>query len=126
MPQRPAWCWRQRGVRTKEEQAETAEERAQAKQDAELRVAPRLLERVRPLLRGRLVSGGGLSCQQALCRQIREAKGDYLFAVKANQPDLLDDVTLLFRDPPPGERFVTARTLGKHGGRGDGRRVWGA
>ena len=56
---RPAWCWRKRGVRTRAEQAQTEEERAQAqragstrrlnrrrktgggKQAAELRVAPR-------------------------------------------------------------------------------------
>jgi hypothetical protein len=60
MPPRPAWCWRKRGVRTKEEQAATAEERARAKQEAELSVAPRLLRGVGPLLRGRLVSGDAL------------------------------------------------------------------
>ncbi len=56
---RPAWCWRKRGVRTRAEQAQTEEERAQAqragstrrlnrrrktgggKQEAEFRVAPR-------------------------------------------------------------------------------------
>ena len=44
MPPRPAWCWRKRGVRTTEEQAKTDDDRAQAKQEAELSVAPRLLE----------------------------------------------------------------------------------
>jgi predicted transposase YbfD/YdcC len=86
-------------------------------------VAPRLLERVRPLLRGRLVSGDALYTQKGLCRQIRQAGGDYLFAVKANQPDLLDDVSLLFRMPPPGERFLSARTVDKHGGRLEERRL---
>lgn len=117
MRPRPAWRWRKRGVRTREEQALTEEERAQAKQEAELRVAPRLLRQVAPLLAGRVVSGDALYCQQALCRQIVQAGGAYLFAVKANQPDLLDDVALLFDDPPPGERFVTATTVSKHGGR---------
>ena len=69
------------------------------------------------MLVGRLVSGDALYCQQALCRQIREAGGDYLFAVKGNQPSLLEDVTLLFTDPPLGERFLTARAVGKHSGR---------
>jgi len=86
-------------------------------------VAPRLLRQVRPLLDGRLVSGDALYCQKALCRQISQAGGDYLFAVKANQPDLLDDVTLLFHDPPPDERFTTASTVGKHGGRLEVRRL---
>jgi predicted transposase YbfD/YdcC len=117
MPPKPAWCWRKRGVRTREEQTLTEEERAQAKQEAELSVAPRLLRQVGPLLAGRVVSGDALYCQKALCRQIVQAGGAYLFAVKANQPDLLDDVNLLFADPPPGECFATACTVDKHGGR---------
>lgn len=80
-------------------------------------MAPRLLRQVAPLLAGRVVSGDALYCQKALCRQIVQAGGAYLFAVKANQPDLLDDVALLFADPPLGERFATACTVDKHGGR---------
>jgi predicted transposase YbfD/YdcC len=115
----PAWCWRKRGVRTKEEQAETAEDRAQAKQEAELSVAPRLLRQVAAVgaLAGRLVSGDALYCQKALCRQIRAAGAHYLFGVKANQPDLLDDVRLLFTDPPPDEQFLSAHTVNKRRGR---------
>jgi predicted transposase YbfD/YdcC len=123
MRPRPAWCWHKRGVRTREEQAPTEEERAQAKQEAELSVAPRLLRQVAPLLAGRVVSGDALYCQKALCRQIVQAGGAYLFAVKANQPDLLEDVALLFGDPPPGERLATAATVSKHGGRLEARRL---
>jgi predicted transposase YbfD/YdcC len=103
-------------------------------------VAPRLLRRAQPLraqplraqplraqpLRaGRVVSGDALYCQRARCRQIRAAGGDYRFAVKANQPDLLDDVALLFRAPPPGAgaRCGGARTVDKHGGRLEERRL---
>jgi len=86
-------------------------------------VAPRLLRQVGPLLAGRVGSGDALYCQKALCRQIVQAGGDYLFAVKANQPDLLDDVALLFCAPPPGERFATATTVSKHGGRLEVRQV---
>jgi predicted transposase YbfD/YdcC len=78
---------------------------------------------VRSLLGGRLVSGDALYCQKALCKQITQAGGDYLFAVKANQPDLFTDVTLLFQDPPPGECFAMARTADKHGGRLEVRRL---
>ena len=80
-------------------------------------MAPRLVRQVQALLRGRLVSGEALYCQKALCRQIPAAGGDYLFAVKANQPDLLEDVQLLFREPPPGEHVLTARQVDLHGGR---------
>ena len=80
-------------------------------------MVPPLVERVRPLLRGRVLSGDALYCQKALCRRICEAGGDYLFAVKANQPDLLEDISLLFCDPPPGEAFDQTRTVDAHGGR---------
>ena len=86
-------------------------------------VAPRLLEQVGSALGGRVVSGDALYCQKGLCRQVREAGGDYVFAVKGNQPSLLDDVALLFADPPPGERFLRARTVDKHGGRLEERRL---
>jgi len=82
-----------------------------------LSVAPRLLEQVRPLLRRRVVSGDALYCQKALCQQLRAAGANYLVAVKANQPDLLDDLMLLFAEPPLGERLLAATTVTKHGGR---------
>ena len=110
-----------RGVRTNEERAATAEDKVRAKQEAELSVAPRLLRRVH--LAGWLVSGDALYCQRALCRQVHRAGGDYPFAIKEDQPTLLDDVTLLFRDPPPGERFLQARTVTKHSGRLEERRL---
>jgi hypothetical protein len=47
----------------------------QAKQEAELSVAPRLLRHVEPWLQGRVVSGDALYCQKALCRQIVHAGG---------------------------------------------------
>jgi predicted transposase YbfD/YdcC len=88
-----------------------------------LSVAPRLLWQVEAALAGRLVSGDALYCQKALCRQLREAGADYLFAIKGNQPSLQEDVTLLFQDPPPGEPFLTAQTVDKHGGRLEQRRL---
>jgi hypothetical protein len=105
------------GVRTKEAQAQTAEDRAPAKQEAELRVAPRRLDQVRPLRDGRLVSGDARSCQQTRCRQLRAAGAHVLFAVKDHQPSVPDDIRLLFRAPPPGAVFLTAQTVDKHGGR---------
>jgi predicted transposase YbfD/YdcC len=84
-------------------------------------VAPHLLQRVQ--IAGRLVSGDALYCQRALCRQVRQAGGNYLFAIKENQPTLLDDVALLFTDPPVGERFLHARTVSKHSGRLEERRL---
>lgn len=108
---------RKRGVRTKEEQAQTEEDRAQAKQEAALSVALRLLEQVQSLLAGRAVSGDALYYQKALCRQLRAAGADSLWEVKDNQPGLHEDIVLLFHEPPPGAVFLTAQTADKHGGR---------
>lgn len=112
---RPASCWRKGGVRTREETTE-------GKQEAELSVAPALLRAVS--LAGRVVTGDALYCQHALCRQILRAGGQFLFAVKANQPELAADVALLFDQPPPGEIFAVARSCGYHGSRHEQRTAW--
>jgi predicted transposase YbfD/YdcC len=109
----PAWCWRNRGVGAGEGDAE---------RDGELGAAPALLAAL-PLA-GRVVTGDALYCQAALCRQIRDAAGDYLLIVKANQPDLLWAVHTLFADPPPGERLATAVTWDQHGDRVERRQLW--
>jgi predicted transposase YbfD/YdcC len=66
--------------------------------EAELTVAPALLARLD--WHGRVLTGDALFCQRDLCRQVLAAGGDYLLAVKANQPALHDAITFLF-DPPP-------------------------
>ena len=68
------------------------------KAEAELTVAPALLDRVD--WRGRVLTGDALFCQTALCEQILAAGGDYLLLVKENQGALYRDIALLF-DPPP-------------------------
>jgi hypothetical protein len=40
------------------------------------------------VLEGRLVTGDAMFCQRALCKQIVDSGGDYLFVVKDNQPEL--------------------------------------
>ena len=67
------------------------------KAEAELTVAPALLDRIE--WPGRVLTGDALFCQRALCRQVRAAGGDYLLLVKENQPALHRDIALLF-DPP--------------------------
>lgn len=75
-------------------------------------------------LKGRLITGDALYCQRNLCKQIRQAGGDYLVVVKANQPKLYDDIRLLFDDPPWGEEFAMAEQRGQHGDRQEVRRLW--
>jgi predicted transposase YbfD/YdcC len=66
------------------------------KAEAELTVAPRLVDRID--WHGRVLTGDALFCQRDLCQQLLDAGGDYLLTVKANQPTLHAALALLF-DP---------------------------
>jgi len=88
------------------------------KAEAELTVAPALLARV--AWPGRVLTGDALFCQRNLCRQVREAGGDYLLLVKENQPQLLADIRLLF-EPLPGSLPLLDRRETTQHARGHGR-----
>jgi DDE family transposase len=49
-------------------------------------------------VRGKLVTGDAMFCQRDLSRKIRAKKGDYLWPVKENQPDLLAAIEDAFDD----------------------------
>ena len=51
-------------------------------------------------LNGTIVSGDAIFCQRKICRTITDGGGDYVFAVKENQPALLADVKAVFEDRP--------------------------
>ncbi len=84
-------------------------------------MAPKVLEALP--LKGRLVTADALYCQRELCAQIREAGGDYLLIVKANQRRLYEDIKLLFDEPPEGEVFQEAEQRDRHGDRHEVRRL---
>lgn len=84
-------------------------------------MAPSLLDPA--VIAGRVVTGDALYCQHRLFAQIRQAGGDYLVAIKANQPELHREVTLLFTDPPPNLRWRTAQQADVHGDRLEVRRL---
>jgi predicted transposase YbfD/YdcC len=96
-----------RGRRRAEQGPE--EELAQEKAEAELGVAPAVLQML--CVGSRVVTGDALYCQHGLCEQIRVQGGHYLFVIKRNQPELLEEVALLFDQPPPGEAFASARSV---------------
>lgn len=85
-------------------------------------MAPQVLEAVP--LQGRLLTGDALYCPRELCAQIREAGGEYLLIVKANQRRLYEDIKLLFEAPPAGEGFRAAEHRDRHGDRHEVRRLW--
>lgn len=49
---------------------------------------------------GRLVVGDAIFCQRELCQQMLDSGGDYLVAVKDNQPGLLREIALEFTAAP--------------------------
>ena len=56
----------------------------------EITALPLLLERL--ALTGQVVTIDAMGCQRAIAKQIIDGGGDYVLALKANQPELLDDV----------------------------------
>ena len=68
-------------------------------------------------LRGKIVTADALLTQRRLCLQIVQAQGEYVLKVKANQPQLYDDIQRLFTDPPPKPDFQEAKREGKANGR---------
>jgi DDE_Tnp_1-associated/Transposase DDE domain len=75
----------------------------------EFRAALPLLKEI--VLQGRVVIGDAMFCQRELCQQIIDSGGDYLVAVKENQPALLREISLEFHtDPSAFSPLRTPRT----------------
>ena len=49
-------------------------------------------------IRGSVITADALNCQKDIAEQVIEQGGDYVLAVKSNQPSLHDDVRLFFED----------------------------
>ena len=63
----------------------------------EITAAMKLLKGVP--LKGAIVTGDAIFCQKRICGKVVDGGGDYLFAVKENQPQLLSDIRLAFDGP---------------------------
>jgi len=80
----------------------------------EAKKAVELLDRID--LRGELVTGDAAFTQREICTKVLQRKGDYLLAVKGNQPTLRSDCVAAFEPPssplPPRESidFESSRT----------------
>jgi len=88
-----------KSAQTEEEKEVEQEEK---KQRSELAVAYRLIAHID--WKGKILTGDALYCQRCLCAALLLAGGDYLFLVKANQPQLFEDLRLLFAPPAPAKR----------------------
>jgi len=95
-----------KGKKTAEKASQNEEKKAkeqeEKKQKSELAVAYRLVEQID--WKGKVLTGDALYCQRCLCELLFRAGGDFLFIVKANQPQLFEDLRLLFAPPEPAKR----------------------
>jgi predicted transposase YbfD/YdcC len=108
-----AWASRQRLVLGQE---------AVAGASNEIAAIPALLQKL--ALAGALVTIDAIGCQQAIAAAIVDKGGDYLLAVKANQPALLDDLKVFFDDAYERDRLDICETTDGDHGRIEVRRHW--
>ena len=90
------------GKKSAPQEEKKEDEQEAKKQRSELAVAFRLLLHID--WKGKILTGDALYCQRWLCAAILLAGGDYLFIVKANQPQLFEDLRLLFAPLSPAKR----------------------
>jgi predicted transposase YbfD/YdcC len=79
----------------------------------EMAAVPELLGML--ALEGRIVTADAMHCQKATAQAILDRGGDYVLALKANQPALLEDVRLLLDDPAAPPDDVAQTVDGDHG-----------
>lgn len=73
----------------------------------EIQTLPELLALLS--LKGRIMTADAMHCQKKTAEAIVERGGDYVLALKGNQPALCEDVRLLMEDPhtAPDDVFIT-------------------
>lgn len=99
-----AWCSEQRLV---------LGQLATDEKSNEITAIPKLLALLD--IKGRIVTIDAMGCQRAIARQIVEAGGDYVLALKGNQGTLHDDVRLFLADPETRVQTTPAVVEGDHG-----------
>ncbi len=97
-------------------------QQAVAEGSNEIEAIPALLEKL--ALAGALVSIDAIGCQREIAERITGADGDYLLALKGNQPTLHQDVRLFFEDAHERDRLDFHQTTDGDHGRIEVRRHW--
>ena len=92
----------------------------------EITAIPRLLELI--TLHGAVVTIDAMGCQRDIAEKIVKGGGDYILAVKDNQPELHEDLKLLFDEAKTNNfehmGYDVHETTEKNHGRIETRRVW--
>jgi predicted transposase YbfD/YdcC len=81
----------------------------------EITAIPKLLEML--ALDGCVVTIDAMGTQKEIAEAIVGKGADYVLSLKENQPGMLEDVELFFKDPPTGVEFDYAKTVEKSHGR---------
>jgi predicted transposase YbfD/YdcC len=79
----------------------------------EITAFPKILSTL--VLNDAVVTIDAMGCQTAIAKQIIENNGDYVLAVKANQPQLHNDVKDFFEEAQKTDYEYTETTDGDHG-----------
>lgn len=81
----------------------------------EITAVPKLLEMIS--LRGAIVTADALNCQRSTAAKVVEKGGDYVLALKGNQPALFDDMRLYLDDPAHAAALLVSEPTvdGDHG-----------
>ena len=68
-------------------------------------------------IKGKTITADAMHCQKDTCKKIIEKAGDYVFGLKENQPNLLEEVELFLSDSANHDNTQTFETIEKNGGR---------
>jgi predicted transposase YbfD/YdcC len=88
----------------------------------EIKAIPALLELLS--VRGCIVTIDAMGCQKAIAEQIRKQKGDYVLAVKGNQPELQADIRDAFELGKASQAAPDVEETDSGHGRIEVRRCW--
>lgn len=78
----------------------------------EITAVPELLDSLN--VSGSIVTADAMSCQKNIVQKIQDGKADYVIGLKGNQPTLLEEVSLYFRDFSEELPYLVTRDKG-HG-----------
>ena len=62
----------------------------------EITAVPELLDSLN--IENSIITADAMSCQKEIVKRIQEGKADYVIGLKGNQPSLLEDISLYFKE----------------------------
>jgi len=90
------------------------------KKSNEIKAIPELIRMID--VKGSIVTIDAMGCQKEIASKIVSQGGDYVLALKGNQPDLYDEVRTFLLDPALGGKLPTMETVDADHGRIEKRR----